>query len=73
MGKLKKGDYFKIVSDNENYDKHRKRVWQVSHVSRSVDDHPGYDEGIGGDLYDAYGLPFSLYEWEVRKISKRRR
>lgn len=44
---------------------------KITTVSRSTEDHPGYDESVGGNLYDleikstGQSVPFSLYEWEV--------
>lgn len=66
---MKVGDWFNIISDNENYDNSRNRPWQVNHVARSTKDHPGYDSGVGGPLYDAEGLNFSLYEYEVEQVA----
>ncbi len=30
--------------------------------------HPGFDASAGCALYDADGLTFSVYEWEVKAV-----
>jgi hypothetical protein len=62
---VKIGDKIKIVSDNENYDRFRNKIWFVTHIASDRTDHPGYDEGMYPEkLVDCKGLPFSLYEYE---------
>ena len=67
---VKIGDKIKIISDNDNYDKYRGKTWTVEHITRNRKEHLGYDEGVGGVLVDAKGLPFSLYAYEFRVIRK---
>jgi len=66
--KVNVGDKIRITSDNENYDKWRNKTWTVEHVAYSVDEHPGYDVGIGGPLVSCKGLPVSLYDWEFEIV-----
>lgn len=63
------GDRFKIISDNDNYDKFRSQVWTIDHIARDRNAHQGYDEGMGGQaLVSASGLPVSLYEYEIELV-----
>lgn len=74
------GDSFRLTSEAlENYgQKFADRSFVVSAVSvaympaaqfyakgRPAGFHPGFDESAGCALYDAKGLGFSLYEWEI--------
>jgi len=66
------GSFVKInpENDNDNYDKYRGKCLVVTRVSKSVEDHPGYDTGVNEPLYDLRTLdgkevPFSLYEYEL--------
>lgn len=61
------GDKFMLTDDAiANYgDDYSGRIFTVSYVSNSKDDHQGYDEGVGQPLYDAEELTFSVYEFEV--------
>lgn len=58
-------------NDNEGYDDFRGQPLIITHVSYSVEDHPGYDESMDGmGLYDlktesGIDVPFSLYEYEL--------
>ncbi len=59
----KKGDYVRVITDHygkKNYNK----VFRVEHVAHNESEHPGYDNGVGGELIDLYGLDSSLYEFE---------
>jgi len=63
------GDKIKIISkDNEYYKPYLDKVWTVESVSYNTEDHPGYDECVGGPLIDCKDLPFSLYEFEFVKV-----
>jgi hypothetical protein len=64
---MREGDRFRIISDNENYDEYRDKTWTVSGVFYSREEHPGYDKALGEKLYEAEGLPFALYEYEIEK------
>lgn len=66
---VKIGDKIRILNEDGQYSKWSNKIQVVSKISRSVKDHPGYDEGVGGNLIDCKGLPVSLYDWEfeVRK------
>jgi hypothetical protein len=69
VGEVDIGDKIRITSENENYNRHRNKVWTVSDIAHSVEEHRGYDEGTGGDLVSCRGLPVSLYEWEFEIVS----
>lgn len=75
------GDAIQLTAEAlENYGaKYADRDFKVTHVStrympakefyakgRPAGFHPGYDESADCALYDCEGLPFSLYEWEVK-------
>ncbi len=51
--------------DNENYDSFRGKPLEVTRVSTSERDHPGYDPAVNEPLYDFEGIPVSLYEYEL--------
>ena len=66
-----------IMTENavENYgEKYRDVVFVITHVSRSEQDHPGYDSCVGENLYDLKfaesNIEFgsSLYEYEVNSF-----
>jgi hypothetical protein len=65
------GDHVKVNIKNECYDSFKDKVLVVYDISRSVEDHQGYDEGIYPEpLYDLQDLdgnniPCSLYEYEL--------
>jgi hypothetical protein len=61
------GDYVRMTDDAiDNYgEQYRDKEFRISYVSKSIDDHMGYDEGVGGNLYDLDGLNFSLYDYEL--------
>lgn len=63
----KVGDYVRMTDDAiDNYgEQYRDKEFRISHVARSRDDHMGYDEGVGGNLYDFDELNFSLYDYEL--------
>ena len=62
---VKVGTRIRITSDNENYDKYRKRTWKVARVYKDKTEHPGYDMGVYPQkLVECDGLPFALYEYE---------
>lgn len=52
--KFKLGDTVKVspANDNENYNSFRDKVLTITSVSTCHQDNPGYDEGVGGGLYD---------------------
>ena len=66
---VKVGSKIRITSDNY---KEVGKVCKVTHVARSVREHPGYDEGVGGALVDCKigkrHLGYSLYEWEFEEL-----
>lgn len=68
---MKQGDTFKMTEEAlDNYgEEYRDKIFTVSHVATSKEDHPGYDEAADGmKLYDADELKFSLYEYEVEQV-----
>ena len=62
------GDRIRITSDNESYKPYLDKIWTVTEVSFSTNDHRLYDVGVGGPLIDCDGLPFSLYEFEFEEV-----
>lgn len=56
-------------AENECYRAFVGKKMKIVSVSRSRDDHPGFDEGAGSALYDLVcegkDVPFSLYDWEL--------
>ena len=70
---VKKGDYIKLLNRDGQYSKWAKKPWIVTHIARNRNEHPGYDEGIGGNLIDCKGLPCSVYDWEFRVMKKKRK
>jgi hypothetical protein len=65
------GDEVVIDSDNENYDDFKNQKLIITKVSKSSEEHPGYDEGVGEALYDLVtddgdDVPFSLYDYELK-------
>ena len=66
---MKVGDRIKIIAtDNENYKPYLDKVWTIEAISYSKNDHPGYDNAVGGPLIDCADLPFSLYKFEFAKV-----
>lgn len=75
--KFKIGDEVKVApqNDNENYDSFRNETLTITSVSTCCQDNPGYDEGVGGGLYDlAYEKDgevlecwCALYDYELIK------
>ena len=64
------GDIIKIIAtDNDNYTPYLDGIWTVCGVSHNTNDHPGYDESVGGELIDCIHLPFCLYEFEFEVIN----
>lgn len=69
------GDKVIVASsnDNENYDDFRDKTLIVTHVATSTDEHPGYDDSMGGmALYDlrtedGEAIGSSLYEYELEE------
>ena len=63
-----------VLTDDavDNYgDRWRGRRLRITHVARSVDEHPGYDAAVAGEaLVDMVcadtgePVPFSVYEYE---------
>jgi len=75
MRTYKIGQKVRMTSDAlDNYgEKYENTLFKITLVATSVDDHPGYDEGVGNQaLYDLFqidtktDLPFSLYDWELQ-------
>ena len=67
------GDYVTMTDDAlDNYgQQYRGQSFRISHVAKSVDDHMGYDEGMGGEnLYDLDGFNSSLYDYEVESTDE---
>ena len=67
------GDYVTMTDDAlDNYgQQYRGQSFRISHVAKSVDDHMGYDEGMGGEnLYDLDGFNSSLYDYEVESANE---
>lgn len=70
---FKVGDVVKLSeegAENENYSAFVEKAMQVVSVSRSREDHPGFDDDAGSALYDLVdasgrSVPFSLYDWEL--------
>ena len=70
------GDKVMVASDNDNegYDSFRNKVLIITHVATSTQDHPGYDEAMGGqglyDLETIKGIPIgsSLYDYELEAV-----
>jgi hypothetical protein len=58
-------------NDNDSYDSFKDKVLIVTHVAKSTEDHPGYDESVSPDyLYDfkteaGEDVPCSLYDYEL--------
>lgn len=72
MAKYKVGSLIRVISDNECYDGFRDQVLEITHVSTSIHDHPGYDSSMKGEgLYDfvdaetGIEIPCSLYDYEL--------
>lgn len=40
----------------------------VEHMQRDRTGHHGFDESAGSCLYEADGLNFALYEWEMERV-----
>lgn len=70
---LRKGSKVRIISDNENYQRYFGKVLKITHIAKSREDHPGYDDTMQGmALYDLETLEgesigFSLYEYEIER------
>jgi hypothetical protein len=75
MGQFKINDYVRIISDNENYKRFLGKTLIVTYIATSEVDHQGYDASMDGmqlmDLETKNGevVPFSLYEYELERIS----
>lgn len=63
------GTKFTLTNDAiENYgETYRGKVFRVQGVFKSRAEHPGFDEGVGEPLYEADGLPFAVYEYEIKR------
>lgn len=70
------GDRVKIseYNDNENYNEFRGKLLIITHVATNQDEHPGYDDSMGGEglyelMVDETGeeVPFSLYDYELEE------
>ncbi len=76
MAKFRKGDEVLMTDDAlENYgDQYRDVVFKILFVSKSTDDHPGYDMGVYPmGLYDLESpdtshFGSSLYDWELEAV-----
>jgi hypothetical protein len=62
-------------NDNENYDSFRNEVLVITYIAKNRNEHPGYDEGMGGErLYDlkvkrtGEDVGCSLYDYELEDI-----
>lgn len=79
---LRVGDSFRLTANAlDNYgQQYTDRTFAVSHVStaympaaefyakgKPAGYHPGFDTAAGCALYDAEGLTFSVYEWEIER------
>ena len=63
---VKIGNRIRIISDNENYDKFRKKTWEVEDVEVGG---RGYDMGMFPEkLISCKNLPVSLYEYEFEVV-----
>ena len=68
------GKKAKVISDNDCYDSFRDKVLTITHVARSTDEHPGYDNGLQGEALcdfqdqDGNDIPCSLYQYEFELI-----
>lgn len=68
---IRKGTKIRIISDNENYDPYRNKIWKINHIAHNIDEHQGYDESMDGELLvSCDGLGFSLYEYEFEVVRK---
>jgi hypothetical protein len=69
MSKFKVGEAVKMTTDAlENYgNEYAGMVFIVSHVATNTNQHPGYDSGAGGALYDLKNFNSSLYDWELTR------
>ena len=66
---MKKGDKFRIISENKNYEEYMDEIWTVKRIFDSKEEHPLYDEAMNGmNLYDPDGLPFLVYESEIEEV-----
>lgn len=68
---LEVGDKFILTEDAiDNYgEQYRGKEFEVIGVATSSEEHIGYDEVMSGmALYDALGLEFSVYDYEVEKV-----
>jgi hypothetical protein len=72
--KLTKGTKVKVTSNNENYISFKEKILIVTHIARSLNQHPGYDNAVEGEALcdfiagDGTEVPFSLYEREFKII-----
>jgi hypothetical protein len=66
---VKIGDKIRILNENGQYGPWVDQIWTVTFISKSKQDHPGYDSGMNGmALIDCKNLPVSLYEYEFEVI-----
>jgi hypothetical protein len=67
---MKIGDKVKMTRDAvENYgSQYAGQVFTISHVATNTNEHPGYDTGVGGKLYDLEGFNSSLYDYELIQV-----
>jgi hypothetical protein len=73
MCEYERGEKVRVSSDNdnENYNSFRGHVLKITHVAHNTTEHPGYDSGVGGCLYDLYDtetkqdVDCSLYDYEL--------
>lgn len=74
MNTLKIGAKAKVTADNDCYDYFRYKTLIVTHISRSKEEHPGYD-GINNEALcdfvaeDGTQIHNSLYKWEFKVIA----
>lgn len=72
VAQFDKGDVVMISpdNDNDNYDEFKGKKLRITHVATNIDEHRGFDEGVGQALYDLetiHGkeIGFSLYDYEL--------
>lgn len=72
-GAIFEGQQVRVAEDNDNegYDSFRDKVLVITHIAYSTQDHPGYDESMGGmalcdlETEDGEAIGCSLYTYEL--------
>ena len=62
------GDKIRILNENGQYSEWADEIWTVESIAYNTEQHPLYDEGVGGALISCDGLPVCLYEWEFEIV-----